>query len=198
MIVAEEFHELIGRVRGGDAEAAARLVREYEPEIRRSIRVRLRSSAMRKVLDSMDICQSVMANFFVRAGAGQFDIEEPGQLLRLLVTMARNKLLDLARHHNAARRDQRKVTGGSAAHLEVVAAVQETPSQIVAGRELIQEVRSRLSEEERYLAEQRANGRDWNELAAELSTTPGALCKKLSRAVDRVARELGLDEVDHA
>jgi hypothetical protein len=32
-----------------------------------------------------DICQSVMASFFVRAAAGQFNLERPDELIRLLV-----------------------------------------------------------------------------------------------------------------
>jgi len=113
------FRDLILRVRSGDEQAAADLVRRYEPTIRRTVRVRLRNLRLRRVLDSMDVCQSVLLNFFVRVAAGQFELDTPNQLLKLLATMARHK---------------------------------------VGGR-------------------------------------PEALRKKLSRAVDRVARQLGLEEV---
>ena len=53
-----------------------------------------------------------------------------------------------------------------------------------------------MTDEERYLAEQRAAGRGWAELAEELGEGAEALRKKLSRAVDRIAKELGLDEAD--
>src|SRR5262249_20828162 len=84
------FRNLIRRLRDGDPDAAAEIVRQYEPEIRRILRVRLSTSRLRKELDSADICQSVMANFFFRAALGQFELESPERLLRLLVTMARN------------------------------------------------------------------------------------------------------------
>jgi hypothetical protein len=45
------------------------------------------------------------------------------------------------------------------------------------------------------LAEQRSLGREWQELGDELGAAPEALRKKLSRALDRVARELGLEEL---
>src|SRR5207248_3750064 len=90
------FAALIARVRAGGKAAAAELVRQYEGEIRRIIRLRL-GGPLARALDSMDICQSVLGNFFVRAAAGQFDIDEPQQLLKLLVTMARNRLRDHAR-----------------------------------------------------------------------------------------------------
>src|SRR5262249_11917368 len=149
-------------------------VRQYEPEIRRAVRVRLTDPQMQRLFDSMDICQSVLANFFDRVGHGQFDLDEPGQLLRLLVTMARHKLVDQARKHQAGCRDLRR-TAGNPRRLESVAAAESTPSQIVADQELAEQLRASLSDEERYLADQRVLGRDWAEIAAELGCTAEAL-----------------------
>jgi RNA polymerase sigma-70 factor (ECF subfamily) len=192
MTEAKLFQDLIRRVRAGDQDAAAELVRQYEPEIRRAIRIRLTDSSLHRVLDSMDICQSVLANFFNRASQGQFDLQQPAQLLKLLVTMARHRLVDQARKEQAECRDQRRLMA-SDAPLEQVAGSDSTPSQIVANEELAQAMRNNLSAEERYLADQRAQGRDWAELAAELGGTPEALRKKLARAMERVSRQLGLD-----
>jgi DNA-directed RNA polymerase specialized sigma24 family protein len=96
--------ELIRRVRAWDQEAAAELVRRYEPMIRRTVRFRLADARLDNLLESMDISQSVLRSFFVRAAAGQYDLETPGQLLRLLATMARNKLISTARRHRTLRR----------------------------------------------------------------------------------------------
>jgi RNA polymerase sigma-70 factor (ECF subfamily) len=193
----QAFADLIARVRRGEEDAAAELVRTYEPEIRRAIRIRLTDPRLGRLLDSMDICQSVLANFFVRVAAGQFDLHEPVQLLKLLVTMARNKLRDQARKYQAGRRDNRRNLAGGPQALEAVADAHASPSQIVAGQELLQEVRRQLTEEERFLADQRALGREWAEIAAERRQPAEALRKRLARAIDRVARQLGLDEVSH-
>jgi hypothetical protein len=64
----------------------------------------------------------------------------------------------------------------------------------VAGQELLAEFRRRLSEEERQLAEARADGQDWKQIAADRGGSPEALRKQLARAIDRVSRELGLEE----
>jgi RNA polymerase sigma-70 factor (ECF subfamily) len=195
--VSEEqsFRDLIRRVRSGDQQAATDLVHNYENEIRRAIRVRLTDPGMCRVLDSMDICQSVMANFFVRARGGQFELDRPDQLLRLLVTMARNKLLDQVRKQHSDRRDQRRLAPGAAAQLDAVAdRGAATPSQIVSEQELRDAMQRQLSPDERFLAEQRALGRDWADIAREHGSTPEALRKKLARALDRVAQHLGLDE----
>ena len=83
--------------------------RRYEPAIRRAARVRLVDTRLNRLLDSMDICQSVLASFFVRTALGQFELETPDQLLKLLATMTRNKLADQVKGHGAARRDFRRI-----------------------------------------------------------------------------------------
>jgi RNA polymerase sigma-70 factor (ECF subfamily) len=192
----EVIRDLLQRVRGGDGAAAAELVRRYEPEVRRVIRVRLTDARLRRVLDSMDVCQSVLGNFFVRVAAGQYDLREPGQLLSLLAAMARNKVLDHARRQQAARRDQRRVVSGEPEALTRLVDSAPGPSRIAAGRDLLQEVRRLLTDEERDLADQRALGRDWEAIAAERGGRPDTLRKKLTRALDRVARSLGLEDTD--
>src|SRR5216684_6247091 len=102
------FVDLIRRVRAGDAQASAELVRRYEPAIRIAVRVRLNDPGLRRLFDSMDICQSVLGSFFVRAALGQFELDNPDQLLKLLVTMARNRLTNHALQEQAACRDYRR------------------------------------------------------------------------------------------
>jgi hypothetical protein len=65
------------------------------------------------------------------------------------------------------------------------------------GSELLEEFRKRMSSEEWQLAERRSQGLQWAQIAAELGGTPEGLRKQLARAADRIARELGLDEVSH-
>ncbi len=80
------FTDLLARVRAGNEQAANDLVRIYEPQIRRIIRIRLTTRSLRRQMDSTDICQSVMGDFFVRVAMGQFNLERPAQLVRLLAT----------------------------------------------------------------------------------------------------------------
>jgi DNA-directed RNA polymerase specialized sigma24 family protein len=114
MADASTFHDLIIRLRTGDAGAAAELVRRYEPTIRLIVRRRLSDPALRRVLDSMDICQSVLASFFLRAAVGQYQLDDPQQLLKLLATMARNKVLhEVARQRAAGRKPAARKNGRS-------------------------------------------------------------------------------------
>lgn len=191
----DSFQVLLRRVRAGDQVAAAQVVRQCEPELRRIVRLRLTDPRMRRVLDSMDICQSVLGNFFVRVAAGQFDLDTPEQLLGLLATMARNKVLNQVERNQAGRRDQRRMTADGDAALNIVADAQESPSQIVAGQELQLKVRELLTDEERQIADRRANGESWEQIATAMGDKPDALRKKLTRAMDRVVQELGLDDL---
>jgi RNA polymerase sigma factor (sigma-70 family) len=191
----DAFRDLLQRVRSGDEQAATELVKSYEPAIRRAARLRMSDGRLNRVLDSTDICQSVMASFFVRAASGLYDLETPDQLLRLLATMARNKLANQANRHRAARRDQRRIEGGDAA--TDVAGRDPHPSVQVAARELLGEVHRRLTPEERLVLARREQGNDWAQIAEELGGTPEAIRKRHARAIDRVARQLGLDDMDH-
>jgi RNA polymerase sigma-70 factor (ECF subfamily) len=193
MSEVEDFQELIRRVRAGDEDAAAELVRHYEPAIRRAVRFRLGDTRLRRTCDSMDICQAVLGSFFVRAASGQYELSTPEQLLKLLATMARNKLVKQVHRQRADCRDHRRLAPGPVEEHALTAA-DPTPSRQVAARELLAEAHKRLSEEERRLVEMRNQGRDWADIARELGEGPEALRKRLARAVQRVAGELGLDE----
>jgi RNA polymerase sigma factor (sigma-70 family) len=193
MLEAPPFDELLRRVRSGDQEAATLLVRHYEPAIRRVVRLRLAGIPLAALLDSVDICQSVLASFFVRVGLGQYHLETPEQLVSLLATMARSKLAAHVRHQQAQRRDRRRNTPASGRE-EHLPAVSPTPSQQIAARDLLDEVQRRLSPEELRLVEMRSQGQEWEAVAAQLGGSAEALRKRLARAIDRVARELGLED----
>lgn len=187
------FEALIARVRAGDETAATDLVRRYEPEIRREVRFLLRDPFLRRSFDSMDICQSVMGSFFLRAALGEYDLNRPEDLIRLLISMTRNKVVDATRRQRAQRRDHRRATSLEAVDL---AAKTPSPSEVVAARDLLGEFRSRLSEDERLLADRRARGEEWAEIAREVGGTPDARRKQLTRAIARVAKELGMEDAD--
>jgi DNA-directed RNA polymerase specialized sigma24 family protein len=187
------FAALLRRACANDEQAATELYRCYEPELRRFIRFRLTDPGLRRFLDSLDICQSVLAAFFVHLQAGELEIASPRQLRRLLAVMAQNKLHDKLRRQHAGRR------GGPSAPVpgalpELIADPRPLPDDAVASAELIGRVRERLPEAERQLLDRWLGGDEWPQMAADLHASPEALRKRLSRAIDRVAQELGLIE----
>lgn len=179
----DDFSGLIRRVRSGDAEAARELIRRYEPAIRREARLRLGPS-LKPVFDSIDLCQSVLGSFFVRVAAGQYEIEAPGGLMKLLLAMTRNKVREKARKPREARLGAHEPAAGGA-----------DPADLVLNGEFLEEFRRRLSADERILWERRRQDLPWTQIATELGGSPELLRQRYSRAVRRVACELGLEDV---
>jgi RNA polymerase sigma-70 factor (ECF subfamily) len=191
MSEANPFRELLDRVRAGDQQAAADLVCRYEPLIRRTVRLRLKHPQLRRILDSMDICQSVFASFFARTALGQYQLHTQDDLLKLLVVMVRNKVATQARKRPQARQDCSLEAAGVD---EEAADSGPSPSVQIADQDLLQEFRKRLSPQDRQIAEWRSQDRPWEDIAADLGGSAEALRKRFDRAVDRVARQLGLEE----
>jgi RNA polymerase sigma-70 factor (ECF subfamily) len=134
-----------------------------------------------------------MSSFFLRAALGEYEIDRPEDLIRLLISMTRNKVVDATRRQRAQRRDHRRATSLEAVDL---AANTPSPSKVVEGRELLAVFRGRLSSEERQLADLRAQGCEWADIAREVGGTPDARRKQLTRAIARVSRELRLDDLE--
>ena len=186
------FSELIERVKNGNEQAASQLVKEFEPVIRRELRFRLRDSRARFELDSMDISQSVLGNFFVRVATRQYDLKEQGDLVKLLVTMTRNKVAENLRARHRQRRDSRRTVQGVEGM--ALATADPTPSRVLAGKEILQLVRQNLSGEERRLVDLRCQGLSWEEIAHSLGGSADARRKQMARAIDGIVHKLRLDE----
>ncbi|MCI0682954.1 MAG: sigma-70 family RNA polymerase sigma factor [Gemmataceae bacterium] len=189
------FLDSIRKIRAGDEQAATELVRRYEPLIRREIRLRLADRRLERAFDSMDVCQSVLGSFFIRAAAGEYDLENPEQLVGLLVKMARNKLASAARKQYRRRRDTRRQTVPSD-DLDRLPGKETPPSEQLRYQEQLAQVLRALTDEERQLAQLRSQGRSWDDIAAELGGTGNARRMQLARAVSRVVKELGFEEAD--
>jgi RNA polymerase sigma factor (sigma-70 family) len=185
------FLALLTRLRAGDDHAAQDLLADYEPAIRRMIRIRLRNLSLQRVLGEEDICQSVLKSFFLRCRLGQYDLDSPEQLRGLLAQMARNKLNDQHRHHLAARRDIGRAQGQAAE--EVLPGTTPTPSLILSNDELLDEALRRMTPEERQLRDLFVGQRlSWPEIAAQMGGTAEGRRKQWERVRDRVSEELGL------
>jgi len=183
---------LLNRVRTGDQQAAAELVRRYEPALRRTIHARLRDRQLRRLLDSADVCQSVLADFFGRVTSGAYAVSTPQELLKLLAVMARNHLINQALHQQAQRRDHRRLAAGPVEQCQV-ADHGSSPSQHVAAQELVQKAQELLTPQEQQLLELRKQGRAWAQIAHQVGNTPEGLRKHLQRALARVAQALGFE-----
>ena len=192
MLDQATFIDLIAGIRLGDHDAAAALFEHYEPIVRREIRLRILDRRLNRRLDTADLCQATLASFIIRAAAGEYELADVRDATRLVIVMVRHKIASAMRRERSGRRDMRREEVIGQDRLEAIAAAQPTPSQIVSLRELVERARSGLSLEESQLREMRARGCDWAEIARNLGGSPDARRVQLSRALNRVAEELGL------
>jgi DNA-directed RNA polymerase specialized sigma24 family protein len=189
----DNFREMMRRMRAGDEQAAEQFVRACEPHIQQAVRFPLRYHRLHNVLDCADISQAVLADFFRRKLAFRESLKTHAQCLRLLVRMARCKVMDEVRKSQALCRDQRRRDGQLSDELAALVDHRDAaPGGIAADNELAGEVYRRLSDKERLLAQLRSSGLDWITIARIYGSTPDSARKKLARAMRRIGHELGL------
>ena len=71
--------------------------------------------------------------------------------------------------------------------------VRSNPAEDVSLEETVREFRQRMTPDERALAEMRADGKSWTEIGEFCGDSAEALRKRLERAVERAAEEMGID-----
>ena len=64
---------------------------------------------------------------------------------------------------------------------------------VIAANELVDEFRKRLTEPELQIFERRLTNRSWEEIGKSLDLQPDTVRKRLTRAIDRITLELGID-----
>src|SRR5262245_29984760 len=111
----------------------------------------------------------------------------------VLATFAVYKLISPAWNRHAHARDQRRVTSADEDGRRFVS-VSPSPSKQLAVRDLLHEIERRLSPDERRILELKNQGHNWAAIGTEIGGSSEALRRKLSRALDRVAKQLGLDD----
>ena len=190
-----DFGELVQRLHQGDAAAAEQIVRDHEPEIRRIVRSRLRDPKLRRIVDSIDICQSVFGRFFVQATLGRFELNSQKDLVKLLTRMATNKVIDKHRAEASQRRLSLHKAENQNGNHQYGEPVQQqiSPESAMVYEELYHSAEASLSEKEKTISNLRNQGMSWLDVSRELGESPQALRKRLERACNRIAKEMGID-----
>ena len=95
---------LLRQFRGGTADAATQLYYRYAEQLYATVMPKLAAELSPRVGPD-DIVQSVFRTFFRRAALGQYSVPAGGDLWKLLLVMALNKIRSVAAFHRAACRD---------------------------------------------------------------------------------------------
>jgi RNA polymerase sigma-70 factor (ECF subfamily) len=181
--------ELVELVAAGDEEAYAEIVRRFEPELRRAVRIYRLRPHLQGVMDSEDIRQSVFRRLYLRLRRGGI---EASNLAALIATIARNRLKSAHRSQHAECRDVGRTVATGADRFPEVASRGLLPDDEVELRDLLESMLRRLSPEELRLLELREQEQlSWKEICEMLGVSAEALRKQLSRALQRIREELG-------
>jgi RNA polymerase sigma-70 factor (ECF subfamily) len=193
--VAGEFTDLLARARGGDQQALALLVQQYEPKVRLVARVRL-GLRLRPYLDSLDLVQSVHRSLMLGLRQGKFTITTPENLLALALTLVRRKV---ARHWRHLQRQRRlecgsAETGNLADMLTSLSNPRDDPVQAAQFRDQVEHLCTLLNEADQRLLGLRLEGYSTAEIACALELSTVALHVRLTRLRQRLRANGVLDD----
>jgi RNA polymerase sigma-70 factor (ECF subfamily) len=178
----QEFAAVLGRARQGDPAAMARLVEEYEPQIRRVAHRRL-GPGLRATLDSTDLVQSVHRSLLLCLRKNKFTFAGPQDLVALAVTMVKRK---------AARKSARLQRERDFVQLRGLLLSRADPQRAAALAGELQDLLEGLDDADRELLRLYFEGHSTVEAARILGLQPDSLRVRRSRLF-RKLRAAGLN-----
>jgi len=178
--------ELLAAYRAGDEDARDELLARLEKELR-GITRGLLGRQIRNERESVDICQSLLLAFHLRAADGRVEIENEAAFRGYLRSMIRHKLANLSDRIRAAKR------GGGARPLSLtpdadeedaveLPSVDPAASVVARTEELRRGLAESLSTEELAILEGRLAGKTNAEIADALEKSPDAIRMSWNRA----------------
>jgi len=186
--------ELLARVRAGDAAAGDELYRRHHDAMLFTVRARL-GSKLRGVLQSEDVLQSAALEAI--RGLDQFEHRGPGSLTRWLHRIVLNKIRDTADYYSAAKRDAGPMRGDSVLAGVVAEDAQPAARYHDERYEKLERALAALPDEMReMLVLRRMEGLSSREAAERTGRSDAAARQLYSRALARVALQMGLSEED--
>jgi RNA polymerase sigma-70 factor (ECF subfamily) len=182
-----ESAQLLAQWQDGNEEAAQALFRRHAERLMGLVRLRL-SEKMARRLDPEDVVQSVYRSFFAGARAGRFAFDQSGDIWRLLVVLAKNKLHHQVEYHRADKRDfDREDPNGSLGALDLkLFANEPTPAEAVHLADEVESVMRALEPSQRQIFELRLQGYTLSEISGE----SGRSLRTVRRVLDRIKSHL--------
>ncbi len=143
--------------------------------------------------EAFDVCQDTFAEFFNDCAEGEIDLQDPDELMRLLIRLARKRIGAQARKRRAKKRlPQSEVLGEG--WLQDVLDPGKSPSQKLALSELVERVKRIVTGDEWRIVQLRIAGWQWDMIAIQVGGQQDAVRQKFNRTMDRVAGQLGMIE----
>jgi RNA polymerase sigma factor (sigma-70 family) len=177
--------ELIERWRGGDERAADELYRRYGEQLLRLVGNHL-SARHGAQFDAEDVLQTTFRTLFRRTKRGEFQFDQDSDVYKLLVTIALNKLRRRVRALDTQKRNIRSEVPVNES-MAVGFANGPTLQEAAEFAELLENITSFLTEDQRTLLRLRLEGYDQNEIAEKLGVTDRTVRRQWERIRQTVA-----------
>ncbi len=169
---------LLERFRAGEEAAATELFERFSKRLGSLVQSRLSRKLARR-LDAEDVVLSAYRSFFVRARDGQFAVDEPGDLWRLLAKITLNKLYRSAARHHAGRRSLDREQDGIIDLANRATDAASSPDLEVIVADQLEYLMSQLPEATCRVLELRLQGHDADEIAGLIGRSPRTVRRQL-------------------
>jgi RNA polymerase sigma-70 factor (ECF subfamily) len=168
----------------GDEDAARLIVERYVDRLVALARQRL-SPRLARRFDPEDVLQSVFRTFFDRAKAGQFHLEGPDDLSKLLTRITIHKTLRQVAFHRAAKRNPDRETAHAEDEPQKLLELldrEPSPEEANVFVDLLDDFLSQLQTQDRQIIELRLQGQTNLEIADRLGVSE----RKVRRLMERI------------
>lgn len=181
-MTTESLRLLLG-CQEGDEEAAWQLYERYVRRLVGLARSRI-SEKLNARVDAEDVVQSVYRSFFRNAQEGRYELEQPGDLWRLLASITVNKVRDQAKRHTQQKRSVDREAGSMdtvAVTFRSLITDEPSPEAALMLIEELEEVMSHLDESQRRILELRLQGHIVEDIASLAGCSERTVRRKLER-----------------
>lgn len=190
----ESSKELLAKVAEGDEQAATALIDRYAVRLIRLARSRL-STRLASRIDPEDVVQSACRSFFMRARDGEFELDQPGDLWRLLARITVRKTCRNTRRHGAGKRNATlEVPLDFNGEARPILSHEPTPEQAAILTEELERLLAPLKPHERRIFQLRLDGEDVDEIAIKVERSPRTVRRTLASLGEELQWRLQGDE----
>ena len=173
-------HSLLKKLQVGQLDAATLLHVRYANRIL-ALATKQCGADLAARIDPEDIVQSVFRTFFRRAADGHYSVPRGGDLWKLFLVIALNKIRATGAYHRAAKRDVRVTAGGPALEHAIQSSTAPDESALTTLRMVIEEILETLPVSQRRIIELRTEEYEVEEIARRT--------QRSKRSVERVLQE---------
>ena len=185
---AESLDAVLEKLTSGDADAAERVFRAYEPYLRMVVRRQL-SPPLRAKFDSLDVVQSVWVHMLRGFREAGWRFADATHLRAFLVQLTRHRFIDRLRHHRLALEREQPLSEGE----NELLADDSRPDEFLQADELWEQLLELCPPAHREVLRLKRDGALTAEVAARTGLHEGSVRRILNALSQRLLRRRGED-----